>query len=387
MRIGIDVRCLSEGRRTGVEEYATNILENLFQMDSVNEYILFFNSWKKTKVDFSNFTRYSNVTLKKFSYPNKFLNFLFWYLQWPKVDQLLGGVDIVFFPNIIFGSVSRKAKFITTIHDLSFERYPEYFSWKRRLWHVFVNPGKICRRADAVIAVSDSTKTDIVNLYKISPKKIHPIHSAVSDKFRKVDRNDVNLIRVKEKYALPFKFILFLGTIEPRKNIGALVRAYGELKKWAKEENIEEVDRYKLVIAGEKGWLSEKIFSEIENSKFKDQIQVINYVDDGDKEYVYNLASLFVYPSFFEGFGFPPLEAMKCGVPVISSNNSSIPEVVGSAGVLIDPDRSEEIFQSMKMILEDGKMRENLMKEGFQKSMEFDWKKTARAVLDVFNVV
>ncbi len=382
-RIGIDIRCLAEGRRTGVEEYTLNLLAHLFEIDKENEYVLFFNSFRSSKTDFSWLKKYSNASLKKFSFPNKLLNFLFWYLDWPKIDRMIGGADIIFMPNIIFGSVSRKTKLILTIHDLSFERYPETFSRKRRLWHIFINTRKICRRADRIIAVSDSTKNDLESLYKIPSEKIQTIHSGISDKFRIIDRNDEKLIKVKEKYNLPYKFILYLGTIEPRKNIVGIIKAFDQLQKFAEKNNLEEISKYKLVIAGSKGWMPKKIFSEIEKSACRDKIIRASFIADEDKEYVFNLASLFVYPSFFEGFGFPSLEAMRCGVPVIVSNNSSLPEVVGRAGILIDPDKPGEIYAAMKEIISNRELKEKLVAEGLKQAEKFNWKKTAEEFLEV----
>jgi glycosyltransferase involved in cell wall biosynthesis len=387
MRIGIDARCLIEGRRTGVEEYTLSLLSNLFEIDQENKYILFINSWKNPAGDFSWVKKYPNVRIKRFNYPNKILNFLFWYFSWPKIDRMIGGADFFFFPNLNFGTVSKKCKVINTIHDLSFERYPEYFSIKRRLWHSFVNPKKACQRADRIVTVSHSSRNDVISKYRISPKKIKVIHSAVGEKFSMTDRNDRNLIRVKEKYGLPYKFMLYLGTIEPRKNIAAIVRAYSQLQRFAHETKNEELKKYKLVIAGEKGWLSGKIFWEMRQARFCENIYLISFVDDIDKEFVYNLASLFVYPSFFEGFGFPPLEAMKCGVPVITSNNSSLPEVVGKAGILIDPDKPDEIYRAMKEVLISRELHSQLMTLGLRRAKEFSWKRTAESFLEMLREV
>ena len=200
MKIGIDIRCLSEGRRTGVEEYTINLLKKIFKKDKQNEYILFLNSWKKSKADLKWLEKYSNVKVKTFRFPNKLLNFLFWYLQWPKIDRMLGGVDIFFMPNINFIANSKKAKLILTIHDLAFEQFPETFSWKRRVWHIFINPRRLARRADKIMAVSESTKNDIVRLYKIPADKIKIIYNGVSERFKVIDRNDPKLLKVKEKY-------------------------------------------------------------------------------------------------------------------------------------------------------------------------------------------
>jgi glycosyltransferase involved in cell wall biosynthesis len=372
-----------EGRRTGVEEYVLGLLLGLFELDKENEYVLFFSSWKEPDFDFGIFAEYPNVRLKKIHIPNKLLNLSFWYLGWPKIDRLVGGADLVFLPNIIFGATSASTRVVATIHDLSFERYPEYFSWKRRFWHIFINSRKICQRADKLIAVSQSSAEDIISLYGIDRKKIIVIPSAIGDDFRVIGRNDLKLIAVKEKYQLPFKFILYLGTIEPRKNIRGLIRAYNFLQRVATEEKDEELLRFKLVLAGSPGWLSEEIFEEIHQSEFKEKIILTGFVADADKAWVYNLSSLFVYPSFFEGFGFPPLEAMSCGVPVITSNSSSLPEICPAGAVLIDPHKPDEIFEAMRQILKNKDLREKLIKAGLEEAKEFSWKKTAKKTLAI----
>lgn len=402
MKICVDVRCLAEGRRTGVEEYTRRLLWSIFEIDRKNEYVLFFNSAKSFPVDFSWVKKYPNVSVKKMRIPNKLLNFSFWYLGWPRIDKLCSksvrnasatrqsdnaGADVVFLPNIIFAAVSSKSKLVLTIHDLSFERYPEYFSLKRRLWHAFVNPRKICKRADKIIAVSDSTQEDITEIYKISRERISVIPSAVAKKFRVIDRNDSHLVEVKEKYSLPYKFILFLGTIEPRKNIESLIDAFERFQEKARQKKNVELQKYELVIAGSQGWLNEKIYKRVQESCESVKIRMIHFVPEKDKKYLYNLASLFVFPSFFEGFGFPPLEAMKCGIPVISSANSSLSEVSASAAVLIDPDRPEEICEAAWQILSDKKLYENLVKRGLKQSGKFSWEKTAQKTLAIFEKV
>ena len=258
-KIGIDIRCLVDGKRTGVEEYTLGLLEHVFAMDQRNEYVLFINSFHGPKSDLSQFEKYKNVTIKKFRIPNKLLNLSFWYLGWPHVDKMLGGVDVFFMPNINFVGLSKNAKLLLTVHDLSFENCPETFSLKRRIWHSFINPKKLCRRADKIIAISDSTRQDIISKFHVNPENVVRIYNGVGDVFSVIDRNDTRLLKVKDKQHLPFSFILFLGTIEPRKNVIALVRAFDKLK----EKNHPEIAKYKLVIAGAKGWKTDEIFSEI----------------------------------------------------------------------------------------------------------------------------
>lgn len=373
MRIGVDIRCLVEGRRTGVEEYTINLLEEIFKRDKKNEYVLFLNSFRKPSFDLSEYGKFKNVVVKRFRIPNKIINFLFWYLKWPKIDKLIGGVDVMVLPNVSFGNFGREVKLILTVHDLSFERLKETFSLKRRLWHFFIGPKKLCERADRIIAVSQSTGGDIINTYRIIPDKIKVIYNAVSEEFKIVNRNDQKLIEIKNKYDLPYKFILYLGTIEPRKNIIGVIRSYNLLRKL----NNQELNKYKLVIAGASGWKQKKIFDEIKKSPCGDDIVFVGFVDDEDKVFLYNLASLFVYPSFFEGFGFPPLEAMKCGVPVITSNNSSFPEIIGAGGIMIDPDKPQEIFQAMKEILTNKDLSEKMTVKGLSQTNKYSWRKTA----------
>lgn len=381
MRIGIDIRCMMDGRRTGVEEYTFNLLAKLLEQDRDNQYILFFNSFQKKEIEFGNLLSHNNFKIKRFRYPNKLLNLFFWYLNWPKIDRMLGGADVLFLPNINFAAWSHRTKVILTMHDLSFELYPETFSWKRRLWHFFVNPKKLTKKVDKIIAVSDSTKNDLIKLYGINSAKIKTIHSAVAEIFSPIDRNGLKMIEIRDKYSLPYKFIFYLGTLEPRKNIVGLIRAYNQLRKL----NDAELNKYKLVLAGSPGWKYKKIFQEVSRSPFRQDIIIEDSIEDEDRPIVYNLASLFVYPSFFEGFGFPPLEAMQCGVPVVTSNNSSLPEIAGDAAILIDPEKPDEIFEAMKEVLQNRELSDKLRSKGLEQAKRFSWQKTAEKFLEAVN--
>ncbi|OGI21650.1 MAG: hypothetical protein A3J06_01895 [Candidatus Moranbacteria bacterium RIFCSPLOWO2_02_FULL_48_19] len=380
MRIGIDIRCLAEGKRTGVEEYTLALLKGLFEHDTENEYVLFFNAWRKTHLDFSWATRYPNVTLKAFRFPNKLLNLSLWYLHFPQLDRMVGGTDIFFLPNLNFASVSRKTKFLVTAHDLSFELFPETFSFKRRLWHFFINFRRLALAADKVIAVSQSTKDDLTAQYGVSEKKITVIRSGIGEQFHVMSRNDGELLRVKEKYHLPYKFILSLATFEPRKNILALIKGYEGLMHL----NHPALAKYELVIAGVSGWKCEEVFEAIAESPYGDKIFLPGFIADPDKAALYNLASVFVYPSFYEGFGFPPLEAMACGVPVIVSHSSALPEIVGDAGILIDPYQPDELLQALRQVLTDQELADALRKKGEARAKLFSWEKTVEETLSVF---
>ncbi len=381
MRIGIDVRCLAEGKRTGVEEYTLALLQELFLCDRENEYILFFNAWKDKEIDFSWATEHPNVTLRRFRFPNKLLNFSLWYLGWPKLDRLLGGTDIFFLPNLNFVALSNQTKLVVTSHDLSFEMFPEVFSWKQRLWHFLVNFRRLAAKADKIIAVSRSTAHDLMSAYQVPQEKIVVIPSGIGAQFRLMDRNDPELLRVKEKYHLPYRFILYLGTFEPRKNIVAIIQGYEALLRLGNET----VTKYDLVLAGTPGWKCDEVFRAIALSSYRDRILLPGFIEDADKAVLYNLASVFVYPSLYEGFGFPPLEALACGVPVITAHSSSLPEIVGNAGVMIDPYQPDELFRALQNILTDPLLQHSLQSMGLERKEKFSWGKTALATLDLFS--
>ena len=391
MRIGIDLRCLEEEKISGVGEYALEIVRNLLENDSPrsgpprlgeaggagkkNEYIIFSNSFKQKSKNFSFLEKYPHARLKRFWYPNKMLNLLLWYSGWPRLDKLIGGVDIFFAPNINFLAISEDCRLITTFHDLSFERFPEFFTAKTRLWHYyFVNPCRIAKKSDRIIAVSQSTGKDLDELYKIDAKKISVIRHGIGEDCKIISRNDPKLLEVQKKYNLPYKFILYLGNIEPRKNTESVIETYKKLR-----EDNPALAKYKLVLAGN---ISPLYFDIIE--KEKGDILPIGYIDRKDKPFVYNLASLFVYPSFFEGFGLPVLESMACGTPVIASNNSSISEVTGNSAIIINPNRPEELCEAMKNILQDEKLYNALRERGLKRAQKFSWKKCAEETLKIF---
>ena len=383
MRIGIDIRCFSKGKNTGVEEYTLNILEQLFELDKKNQYVLFLNSFHEPNFDLKNFSRFKNVKIKRFRYPNKLLNFCFWYLHWPYVDKMIGGADIFFMPNINFIALSKKTKLVLTIHDLSYEIFSETFSLKRRSWHHIINPRKLCQSAEKIIAVSESTKNDIVSRWRMPKEKVKVIYNGISADFEQLDRNNPKLIEIKEKYRLPFNFIFYLGTIEPRKNIPAIVMAYDHLRKL----NNPQLNKYKLVIGGSKGWKTKNILSVMRNAKFTDDIIFISNITNEDKAAVYTMASLFVYPSFFEGFGIPVLEAMRCGVPTITSNTSSLPEVVDSGAIMIDPDKPDELYSAMKELLLNREFYADMQQKAMKQAVRFNWKASARELMNNFEKI
>ena len=378
---------LARGARTGVEEYTTNLLANMLSLNTDLKFKLFYNGYQKVELNYD-WLKFPNIELIQYKIPNKILDTSLYFFNYPKIDKLLEGVDVFFAPHIFLSAVSGKCKTVTTFHDLSFEKYPEFYSANKNYWHFSMNPKKQARETDKIIAVSESTKNDLVELYNINPEKIKVIYSGVNLSLRearmsvanematKQSRDYAQETKVRKKYNLPEKYILYLGTLEPRKNIIGLIKAF-ELF------NIKySILNIKLVIAGSKGWLYKDIFKTVENSPVKKDIILTGFIDDQDKSALYSLADLFVYPSFYEGFGFPPLEAMACGTPVITSNVSSLPEAVGNAAITINPYNLDELYRAMEMVLTDENLKNNLIKKGHEQAKKFSWQKCARETLD-----
>lgn len=399
MLIGIDIRTLMDARYSGVSEYTLNLIKEILKLDNHNEYRFFYNSFGNCP----NIPEFNakNVKLIKYNYPNKLLNYLlFKFFNYPKIDKELR-VDVFFMPHINFIGLSFGSKSLITVHDLSFLRNPKFFSLRKNFWHNMINVSKLLKKFKQIIAISENTKRDIIELCGISPDKIKVIYSGVGEEYKQI--TNLNLIElkdtecsighsvskaieakrlneVKQKYNLPDNFILYLGTIEPRKNIEGIIKAYNQLRI-----DNSELEDVKLIIVGGKGWKSKNIYKEWDLSEYKDDIKFLDYISSENKVYLYNLASVFLYPSFYEGFGFPPLEAMACGTPVIASYSSSLPEVIGDAGLLVDPYNITEIANALKQILLNKDLSDKLIKKGLEQAKQFSWIKTAREYLEVFS--
>lgn len=371
MRIAIDTRSIMEPYYTGVAEYTFQLLDHLFKIDQKNEYKLFYNSYSDVKKYLPRWN-YPNVKWQGFKYPNKLFNASLTFFNYPKIDRLIGGADVFFLPNLSFASLSGACKSVITVHDLSFERFPEFYNLKSRLWHKVIRPKKLLPRAHKIIAVSESTKNDLRELYGISEERIKVIYSGVE---QNVQVNEQALKDVQQKYDLPDNFILSLSTLEPRKNIEGIIKAFDKLP-----DNVQK--NVHLVITGPRGWKYKQIFKLAKSVRCADKIKFIDYIDPKDKPALYKLAGIFVYPSFYEGFGFPPLEAMSAGCPVITSFASSLPEVAGDAAILVDPYNIYEITEALEQVLRDEKLRDILGKKGLENIKRFKWERAARETLE-----
>ncbi len=276
--------------------------------------------------------------------------------------------------------IINKTRTVTTIHDTTFYLYPQKHTWLKRLYFkFFIKYSSI--HSDHLITVSDNTKNDLISLFNIDPGKITTSHLGVDTSFKPLDNYDM-FQKIKNKYVLPDKFILYVGLIEPRKNLQSLVKAYANFLKMS-----ELKDNSHLVLAGRWGWESKELTKLITELNIDAKVHFPGYIDSEDLPFLYNMAIVFVYPSYYEGFGLPVLEAMACGTPVITSNISSMPEIVGDSGLLINPNDISNIENAIKDLLSNDLLRRKLSEQALIRSKEFTWKETAQKTLDVYRRV
>ncbi len=283
--------------------------------------------------------------------------------------------DLYWQPNYIPKKVKAK-KTVTTIHDFSFYIQPEWHP-KERLQYFQKNFWKNASASDWIITGSNFTKQEIITYMDYPADKISVIYHAADHNIYKIYHKEI-LQTTKEKFALNDTFLLSVGSIEPRKNLLTLLKAYRILPDHIKKS-------YPLVLVGFKGWKNREIMQEIE--KEKEHIQYLGYLSNTELAHVYNLATLFIYPSLYEGFGIPPLEAMACGTAVITSSVASLPEVCSNAVAYIDPDKSHEIAKEITSLLTTPEKRNNLIKKGLERTKLFTWDKAAQEHIKVFEKV
>ncbi len=272
----------------------------------------------------------------------------------------------------------KRARSVFTIHDLIYQFFPEHHLPLNR-WYLRLMLPRFMRRANAIIAVSENTRRDVTRLMNIPAEKITVIHEGVNPRFRPISEANA-LAQVRATYQLPERFILFLGTLEPRKNLLRLIEAYHALVT-------RNATTPPLVLAGRKGWLFQPIFERVKALGLEDKTIFTGWIAEADAPLLLSAAEVFAYPSVYEGFGLPPLEAMACGTPVITSNASSLPEVVGNAGILLSPDDAPAWANALERVLSDAGLRADLRARGLARARQFTWEATARQTLAVYQQV
>jgi glycosyltransferase involved in cell wall biosynthesis len=268
----------------------------------------------------------------------------------------------------------RSISSVFTLHDTAYLNYPEYHLPQNRYYLRWMMP-RFLKSASAVIAVSEHTRQDAERHYRLDASKIHVIPEAVEARFRPLDDAAI-LAATRARFNLPDRFILFLGTLEPRKNLVVLLEAYALVRAVCGDVG--------LVIAGGKGWLYESFFEKLRSLQLEAHVRLTGHVPDADLPALLSCAEVFAFPSLFEGFGLPPLEAMACGVPVVCSNAASLPEVVGDAGIQLAPDDVREWAATLLRLLNDAPARADLRMRGLERARAFTWEAAARKTWAVY---
>jgi len=367
LHIAIDAHSVGTGL-AGNETYVTNLVEELAALDTINRYTLYVT--KPAAVE-----RFAG--------------------RWPHISvrRTLPHTPLVRVPVTLSAELRRRpvdllhvqytapplapCPVVATIHDLSFEHLPETF--KRRSWmQLRLTVRRTARRAAHIITPSEYTRRDIIRTYGIRPERVSVIPLAAAEHFRPVTDKE-ELSRVLGRYGIVGEYILAVGSIQPRKNLARLIHAYSDLRRKRPRSNLPQ-----LVLAGKQAWLSGETLKAIEERGVRDSTLLPGYVLEADLPALYSGALCFVYPSYFEGFGLPPLEAMRCGTPVLNGNLTSMPEVVGDAGLMVDPFDTGALSVALARLIDDDALRAELSARGLRRAGAFDWRETARRTIEVY---
>ncbi len=272
-----------------------------------------------------------------------------------------------------------KGKAVTFIYDMVYKAFPETVSQKTKD-ALDYNLSISCKRADHIITISEFSKNEIIKYMKITPEKISVMPCGVDSTIYNNKFNEEKYMKLLKKYNLTNGYILYLGTLEPRKNLERLIEAYALMNN-----QLTEVP--KLVLAGKKGWMYDRIFSLVEQYNLNDKVIFTGYIESEYAQVLLRGALFFVFPSIYEGFGIPPLEAMACGTPVMVSDQASIPEVVGDAGYYINPYSVSDMSDAMKILIENKELREQLSEKGIERAKEFSWKASVTKLMKIYNKI
>ncbi|MBC8553595.1 MAG: glycosyltransferase, partial [Candidatus Brocadiales bacterium] len=371
MRIGINASKVCDVH-TGVGRYTSNLRKSILEANGKNNYYFYVpgNTGNATMAGRSEIQSEKPET----TIQNNTLRILWEQIMLPiysRKDRL----DLFHYTDHALSLFQRTRPTIITVHDIAYVRFPNLLNKSRQIYKKNILRVSI-ERADIIVADSFSTKRDIIKYYGVKEEKIKVVHLGVESRFRPIS----NVEEYRLRNNIPSKIILNVGTLEPRKNVITLIRAFEKLR----EKGCKD---YKLVIAGERGWLYEEILEEIENNEASKSISYLGVIRDEDLPELYNCADIFVYPSHYEGFGLPPLEAMACGIPVITSNTSSLPEVVGDAGIMVDPADVNSLCEAMHSVLTNKQLWQQMSRNGLQRSRLFSWKKTAKEILGIYDEI
>ncbi len=291
------------------------------------------------------------------------------------VETFTGRIDLYHATDFVLPPTSSKTRTIVQVHDLSFVRVPEAAAPRLKAYLDRVVPASV-RRADHVLADSQATKDDLIELYQLSSDKISVLHGGVDQRFSPASA--ASILAVRQKYGLnDERYIFSVGTVQPRKNYGRLIEALAQLR--SHQHDIH------LVIAGGRGWLEDPIYQMIETTGMQSYVHFIGFADDADLPALYSAANCLAFPSLYEGFGFPVLEAMACGVPVMTSNISSLPEIAGNAALTVNPHDISAIGEALEKLLDDDELRQTLIQRGYAQAKLFTWAASAAKLQKIYH--
>jgi len=384
MKIGIDARLVPYEKKEGMAFYAMHLIENLPKIDSVNNYIFFYNLFlqgnKKFIIDFMNF---KNAKNKVFWLPGNILDFSWSRLHFPPIEYFVGKVDlfhtlaITSFAPYFYLPPQTKGKKVVTIHDIFPLLFPDQAKDVFNIKECAQGLRNVVKKADAVICVSKSEQRDLIEFTGIPENKTYAVYLGLSEDFCRInDREKINT--VINKYRIKGRYLLTVSHLDYKKNLVNLIKAFALFRK---EYN------FKLVITGNEGNAASEVFETIAKLGLSEEVIYLGYVERKDAIILLNGAELFVFPSFYESFGFPNLEAMKCETPVVTSNIAAMQELVGDAGMLADPHSPESIAEAMMKVVSDKNLRDVLISRGKEKVKAFSWEKTAKDTVEVYRKV
>lgn len=371
MRVAIDIRHLTHPQLSGVGLYTVNLIRSLARIAPAVEFILFASGSKKTLARLPIITA-PNITIIKKQIPNRLLFALLRLPGGPTLESFLPHpVDCWLFPDA--NIIRTNLPYALTVHDLSHDILPQFFTLKDRLRNRIANVNQLTNKANIILAVSHNTKQDLVNRWHINQDKIIVTHLGVGSQFTPhVAPSDTNYQR---GYGLNGPYILSLGTQEPRKNVESIIAAFNNFRA-------SSPTRLQLAIGGAKGWKYHSILDAAKASPYSADIVFLGYIHEKHKPALYRGAQAFLFPSFYEGFGLPVLEAMACSTPVITSFTSSLPELVGDAGLLTDPFNITDLTTALSQLLTSPSLQQTFRAQGPLRARLFTWDKTATLTME-----
>lgn len=366
MNIAIDYTSAAR-QRAGIGRYTRSLIHALSLQDRTNPYALYV---PRDALYLDNARTFpNNYRIVHAPFNERYMVAMWQRARMPlPIEVLTGASDVFYSPDFVMPPTRAKRK-ILTIHDLSFKRHPET-AVPNLKWYLEGAVPRAIERADLILADSDSTRSDLTEFFNTPPDRIRTLYSGCDDFFQRVTDPHV-LQAARDTHELHKPFILNVGTIEPRKNLARLIEAFSRLPQR------RELD---LVIAGGRGWMDDEIYAAPEKYGVSAQVRFIGFTPDRDLPALYSLAELFVYPSLYEGFGLPVLEALACGAAVVTSNNSSLPEVAGDAALLVDAKDTDALVWAMRRLLEDSTWRKIKQQKALEQAKKFSWESSAQAL-------